>query len=229
MRGLPEHACGTVTYRFHGVVNRQQPPSVDGVVRALAVAAGGVLMTRSIVIFFALALTAAHTAHADGSEPPRSEPLSFASSQGETVLTTAVVGSDLSLTFEFEKPVKSYLSADDPFVSIDLELDTDNNTKTGWTQVDDLRKGSDLSVNIILRLPSAGKSEDVFVSRWVIDPKDGPVGRMIATNTRLRVEGTQIHLLIPLSALSLRKGQEIRLIPVAQGRDVLVDQTLTLQ
>jgi hypothetical protein len=87
--------------------------------------------------------------------------------------------------------------------------------------VDDARRGCEFVVLVILRLPGAGKAEEVLVSRYV------PL-KSVPTNSRLSVEGKQMHLLIPLSALGLRKGQEIRLVPVAPGRDVVVEQTLTL-
>jgi hypothetical protein len=96
-------------------------------------------MFRSTVMFLALALTVAHAGQAqtDRSAPPMAEPLSYSSGQGAIVLTTAVAGPDLSLTFAFAKPVKSYLNKEDPYLSVELELDTDNNPKTGWAQVDD--------------------------------------------------------------------------------------------
>ncbi len=181
-------------------------------------------MFRS-TLFLALAVSLAGTAVA---QTPKAEPLLFGSDQGAVGVTVAVAGADLSITWEFEKPVKSYPNADAPYVSMELDLDTDNNAKTGWSQVDDLRRGSEFMTEFIVRLPGAGKAEEFFVTRYPTDPK-APGGTTVKGDARLRVDGTRANLLIPLSALGLRKGQTIRVIPVPPGQDVTRDQTLTLR
>lgn len=186
-------------------------------------------MFRMAVVFLALALTVAHPGQAQTKEsaPSAGESFRFFSDHRPIEVTTAVRGADLSLTFEFEERVKSYLNADDPFLSIELDFDTDNNVKTG--QVDDARRGCEFSLDVILRLPGSGKTEEVLLSRYVIDPKDGPVGKPIATNPRLTVEGKQVHLLIPLSALGLRKGQTIRIVAVGAQGNVRDQGAITLR
>jgi hypothetical protein len=188
-------------------------------------------MFRMTVVFLALALTVAHPGHAQTREsaPSAGESFRFFSDNRPIEVTTAVRGADLSLTFEFEERVKSYLNADDPFLSIELDFDTDNNVKTGQASMNDARRGCEFTLDVILRLPGSGKTEEVLLWRDVIDPKDGAVGKPVATNPRLTVEGKQMHLLIPLSALGLRKGQTIRIVTVSAQGNVKDQGAITLR
>ncbi len=182
-------------------------------------------MFRSTALSFTLALVIAQIAQAQGGAPGNAAPIAFPTGQGEVQLRAAVVGPDLSLTYEFENPVGSYLTADEPNFSLDLSIDTDNNAKTGFSQSDDPRRGSEYNVIITFRHPGTGK-DDVVVSRY---PKLGGVQKVIATAATVGVAGNKATVRIPLASMGLKKGQQVRFVPAGQGMNVTVEKTITLQ
>ena len=153
--------------------------------------------------------------------------LDLPSDLGGIAVTASVAGSDLSVVAEFEQPPKAQLNDDNPVLSLDLYLDTDNNAKTGFDLVDDARRGADYSLTMILRAPGFGgpgaKQEEVLLVK-----EGGKTGKVVETNVRMTVDGARIQVLAPLAALGLRKGQTIRLAGFCGPNDPL-DRTIILQ
>ena len=134
-------------------------------------------------------------------------------------VTTIVAGSDLQLTADFPRPVKSYLKEEYDNLPVEFHIDSDNNKKTGNQDSPDVRRGADYLVIAVARVPRAGvKAEEVIVSN--------SNNMIVKTNARIRVDGKRMIVSVPLSDLKLKTGQKVRIAVVADG--VLAETTVTL-
>ena len=146
--------------------------------------------------------------------------------QGDTVrIVATVAGADLSIAAIFPRAVKSYLAGDGLPLMLDYQLDTDNNVKTGSTLPAPLQ-GSDIWAIVILRKPGEGVAQEITLTRNNGGPENG---KAIKTDARLQVGGNSVQLLIPLSAMNLRKGQIVRLVVHPFGEPEPAVKTFTLQ
>jgi len=126
-------------------------------------------------------------------------------------VTTAAVGSDLRLTANFPKPVKSYLKEEYDNLALEFHVDSDNNVNTGNQDSPDVRRGAEYIVTAVARVPRARvKGEEVTVTR-------NSDNMMQKTNAKIRVEGNRMIVSVPLSELKLKKGQKARIAVVADG------------
>jgi len=151
-----------------------------------------------------------------------SAPLEIFNREHEVIvaITTAVSGSDLQVTADFPRPVKSYLKEEYDNLAVEFHIDSDNNTKTGNQDSPDARRGAEFIVTVVARVPRAGvKAEEVIVSR-------NSDNMVVKTNARIRVDGKRMIVSVPLSDLKLKAGQKARIAVVADG--MVAETTVTL-
>lgn len=147
---------------------------------------------------------------------------------GAVAVGCAIAGSDLSLTVTFPSPVQKYLGPTQPAMSLTFFLDTDKNPRTGYGKSEDARKGGDYSIDFTVRLINdtvQASPDDVTVAQH---SPESSFGRLVPVKASIRVDGNKIEVLVPLSALKLKKGKSVR-IAAQNGAGVYVDQSIELK
>ena len=175
-----------------------------------------------LAILLVLGFVPAVFAQADGGA------LLIPGDNGAVAVSCAIAGSDLDFSVTFPSPIRSYLGPTQPAMSLTFFLDTDKNPRTGFAKSEDARKGGDYSLDLTVRLVNdtvQANADDVTLAQH---SSESTFGRLVPVKATFRVDGNKIEVLLPLSAMKLKKGKPVR-IAAQTGSGAYVDQSIELK
>jgi hypothetical protein len=148
---------------------------------------------------------------------------------GPILVTASLVDGDLEIMTSFANPVTSYLTDRGNLLQLEIQLDTDNNRKTGPQQEGDNRTGADFGIVVTLGMPEGKLKQNVMVGKWGQDASGAPQFAVFdAATPRLTVDRNELRVHVKASPINLRPRQTFRIAVGLYGKD-LTEELLTLK